>query len=647
MTKRKSEHPGVTKISRGYLTGLYFNKLKFVRAIRRWRRIRARWLPIRTRMGQWYRLRKKAIEILSRLTYLSSETERMLNYIRANYAKLKAARWFGDVGIIDTHLPELSWTTLDRYLIAMDVLAPHLLYASALSSVDNEALATILYPTDLILYKKPSIQRLAAQLMGFYTSFAKSFQHEPQLSIVGHAYRSPGKYYYAFDEWTLVVDILGARMRTKEWFDIALPPARSDVLNDAYYQWLYIREILALNYEHLAPSVLALCDQDELRVLNMVVQDHLRSHPHFKTPKLMRMDDKYLYFGLAYSRRVFPSLGTALEIPVFTEAQMANSLEPIACTPALQQKIASNIEYVSVNLQPDSHVTVDVILLPLPEPQNVSYAPLVLVKTVKPWSLVTASVRRVPRGEALTVAPLSEEDRPDWVLPLLLMAYIKPYLVSVAALLLQKKGSRQVIKEEAANAIKTALFTRICLSGLDVPRPATTKLNQLMSMLGPKDLFTDFISDRANVLAEYFYGYQLSLAKLRRAVLSQEFTITIPEKAPEKAKQYVLGAAYTLEGADDKKMLFNQIELSDKSDEGLLVVREESLKNMTTVLNKAVVMTDRSFVEAADSDEKPLMTSDYVNSVLAAGVPLVTIQYKGVYNDVIGRRRKEVPTKKK
>jgi hypothetical protein len=227
------------------------------------------------------------------------------------------------------------------------------------------------------------------------------------------------------------------------------------------------------------------------------------------------------------------------------------------------------------------------------------------------------------------------------------MAYIKPYLVSVAALLLQKKGSRQVIKEEAANAIKTALFTRICLSGLDVPRPATTKLNQLMSMLGPKDLFTDFISDRANVLAEYFYGYQLSLAKLRRAVLSQEFTITIPEKAPEKAKQHVLGAAYTLEGADDKKMLFNQIELSDKSDEGLLVVREESLKNMTTVLNKAVVMTDRSFVEAADSDEKPLMTSDYVNSVLAAGVPLVTIQYKGVYNDVIGRRRKEVPTKKK
>jgi hypothetical protein len=41
------------------------------------------------------------------------------------------------------------------------------------------------------------------------------------------------------------------------------------------------------------------------------------------------------------------------------------------------------------------------------------------------------------------------------------------------------------------------------------------------------------------------------------------------------------------------------------------------------------------------------MTSDYVNSVLAAGVPLVTIQYKGVYNDVIGRRRKEAPTKKK
>jgi hypothetical protein len=608
--------------------------------------------PIATRRSWINRLRARAQNALLRLANELNRQQKIREIIEAAHARIGASAWFGDTGVIDTFLPHLSWTTLDRYLIAMDVLTPHMLYATALGRVDNEALEALLYPTDLILYKKPSVKRLAAQMMGFYTAFAKNYQHEPQLSLLGHAFATPGKYYVRFSDWDLAIDVIGAKLRTKEWFDVALPPARNDVLNDAYYQWLYLREVLALNYENLVPNTLSLMTQDELQVLSDVVREQLSDFPECRVRKLMRLDDKYFYFGLAYSRRVYPSLGTSVEIPVFVSERSQQTPLPALTyrqktimEMVLDAKSKRKVKYTSLTVGPRPGPVIDVVLFPSLSDNKSNYAPLVLMATRKPWALSAASVRRLPRGSTITVPPMGDADHPEWRMPLLLLAFTKPYVTSVAALLLQKYGERRITKEMAAKALKKAVFSRVMLSGLDFPRPPTERFNQLVTPLQPSDIFGDFLSDRANVMSEYYYGYQRNLAKIRNAVIRQPFVRRSFEKSKEKAKSHILGQMYTI--ASDRRRnsdrpggsahLFDTLNLVATAGTSPLVADEASLDEMEGVEQYLILMTDKPLMEGANvPGDQPIMRTEFIDRALASGVPFVTMQYKMVYYDTTG-----------
>jgi hypothetical protein len=492
-------------------------------------------------------------------------------------------------------------------------------------------------------------------MLGFYTAFAKTYQHEPQLSLLGFAFSDQGRYYFRFRRKQFCIDVVGTRLRTKEWFDIKKPHARSDVLNDAYYQWLYIREMLALNYEIIVPRVLESCTERELALLNQLLRLEYDRHPHLPDVKLMRFDDKYFYFGLAYSRRVFPSLGTAVEVPVFVDmndftfrtdekrrAARQAKLPATWCEAKFDLALTETAKYVSVYVQPGEAIEVDMIMLPLPSPATGQYASLSLISTDRPWSLIIASTRRLPSGELITVAPQSARNRLDWVLPLILLAYGKSYFVSVAALLLQKQTTTIIDQNAATNALKNALFSRVSLSGLDLPKAPSSRLYQLMNSLSPEELFRDFVSDRANVMAEYIYGYQRSLAILRWAAMRQDFVISLPTQDRGVLRNLLLGPYYALNNttaSDRRESLFQPVELREKAlaggpsaPAGYLLADEQSLTHFREVKRNVVMMSDMPIKQTTAKDKA---RADYVQQALEAGVPMVTLQYKGVYNDIL------------
>jgi hypothetical protein len=621
------------------------SKILLVRGLVLLARARLSYSPLRIRNLRWLRERELALQVLHRILLVRDAAMDRQRRVLLERKRQATLAWFGDIHPIDVHLPELSWTTLDRYLIAMDILAPHMTYITAMSEVTNEGIVHALYPTDLVLYKRPTIPRLAAQMLGFYTAFAKTYQHEPQLSIVGHAFRSPGRYYLRFRGREIIIDVTGAKLRSKEWFDIKKPIARSDVLNDAYYQWLYIRELLALNYETLVPRVLTLCSKRELNVLNQVVRAEFNNHPELHVQKVMRTDDKYLYFGLAYARRAFPTLGTTLEIPVFTsrnEYAIADGqrvisvrLPAVVLEPKLQQTWTEKAKYVSVTVDPRDGVEEDVILLPMTPFHAQEHASLSLIETRRPWALITASVRQLPSREPISVAPLGDADRPEWVLPLILLAYIKPYVVSIAGLLLQKGVRDRIDFETAAAALKRALFTRVSLSGVDLPKPPSARMPQLMSVVTAQELFRGFVSDRANAIAEYLFGYQKSLAVLRWCTMTQDFVVSLEFTDRTRILKSVLGNYYVLNEDVEKErdVLFRQVQLQTRtSKEGSLVADEASLDAIDRVTQRIILLSDQP-LQQLDSDRRARI--DYVQQILEGDLPLVLLRYRSVYTDVL------------
>jgi len=408
----------------------------------------------------------------------------------------------------------------DKYLKSFDIYTPHFILFSGVRNWDPQKWPAFLTPSRILYHKEVTNERLAIQMSGFYSLYASIFKHEPDPHILALAAKDEGVYIRRFGAREIRVEVQAAGWRTNSLPLLSLNLQRIDKAEPSlYYQWLYIRELIALYFVDIVEHILKLAThnnsvRNRLRYLSLASRSPLSEIINIS--QTLPIDTKHI-FHLLTSVSDGRTQTSLIEVPV-----------PYYDMRFIRTTASTDISGI-VRLHWRTPIEVDVYQ---PYLEGLSLAPIDRnsatifgVPAILIWkdiNILRTTVSRLPSRIDYRITKPSPYGDITWLPALLYFASNKPYITSLMALFILHRQLLNIREAWQPDTLALELLraseSRVVLYDLDTyaeGSPSDLIIREAVALHKADDLYAGLKSAPSSLLAEYVQNHLSSLYEIR------------------------------------------------------------------------------------------------------------------------------------
>jgi hypothetical protein len=410
----------------------------------------------------------------------------------------------------------------DKYLKSFDVYTPHFLLFSGTKDWRPDKWSAFVLPSRLVYHKDVVNERLATQMSGFYSLYASIFKYEPDLNLLSLAGKEEGVYIRQYGKRVVRIEVSPSGWRTSNLPLLSLNLRRVDKAEPSlYYQWLYVRELIALYFVDIVEHVIRMSTENNTirRRVAHIARDCIKYLSDIvNISQMLPIDNKHI-FHLLTSVSDGRARASLIEVPVpYNDVRFLDTETSTDVSGIIRVYWRTPIELDVYRPYSGGYTLLPVFGSGV---DRLGVPAIILRKDIR---ILSTTVARLPQRVDYRITKPSIYGSITHLPFLLYLASNKPYIVSLMALYILH---RQLGGDESVWTAKTlalellrACESRVILYDLDIYAAnslADPVLREPVALHTAVDLYAGIRGAPSSLLSEYVQSHLTSLHEIRTA----------------------------------------------------------------------------------------------------------------------------------